>query len=70
LIAEQAMSVLEQSALEEQEGAMLFEGLDDGHVSALELKARLPPLQIFVKPAIEEQRPQLLDLTAPRFGAA
>src|SRR5690606_32090632 len=44
---------------------MLFEWLDDGHVFPLEHEARLPPLQLLVKPAIEKDRPQRLDLILP-----
>src|SRR5690606_709399 len=44
---------------------MVFEWLDDGHVFPLEHEARLPPLQLLVKPAIEKDRPQRLDLILP-----
>jgi hypothetical protein len=70
LTAEQAVGVMEQGAFEEHEGAVRFEGLDDGHVRPLERVAGLAPLKVFVEPAIQEDRPQLLDLSAPRFGAA
>ncbi len=70
LAAQQPVRVLEQRALEEHQGAVLLERLDDGDVGAREEEARLAPLEVLVETGLEEDRPQLPDLAAPRLRTA